>query len=143
MTLNAGVRDEIIAMLSAYGDAYARKDLAGILTFFSPECCGFGTGPDEEARDPATFRAHLARDLDQCDFVTVRFENVMLNGDGPVAWMMADCTYDVVIGGRKQALTGRMTGVLRKNGPRWLFELVHLSVPFAAQLPGESYPGYG
>jgi ketosteroid isomerase-like protein len=143
MTLNAAARDEIMKMLIAYGEAYTRKDLPGILSYFSPECCGYGTGPDEEARDPATFRAHLARDLDQCDHVTVRFDNVMLNGEGTVAWMMADCTYDLVIGGKKHVMTGRMTGVLRKTGNRWLFELVHLSMPYAGQEVGESYPGYG
>ena len=53
MTLNAAAKDEIAKTLATYGEAYTRKDLPGIISYFSPECCGYGTGPDEEARDQA------------------------------------------------------------------------------------------
>lgn len=143
MTLKPETRDEITEMLAAYGRAYEKKDLPGILSFFSPAICGYGSGPDEETRDYATFRAHIIRDLDQCDHVSVRFDHVTLNGEGPVAWMMAACTYDLIIHEKQQSMTGRMTGVLKKTGNRWLFELVHLSMPYTEQKAGESYPGRG
>jgi len=143
MVLKAELKEEIMEMLAAYGRAYGKKDLPGIISFFSPGICGYGSGPDEETRDYATFRAHIARDLEQCDHVTVRFSNVLLNGEGSVAWMMAACTYDLIIQAKHQSLTGRMTGVLKKTHDRWLFELVHFSMPYAGQKTGESYPGHG
>jgi len=47
----------------------------------------------------------------------------------------------VVVKGSRLSMTGRFTAVLKNTGSRWLFEMVHFSVPAIGQAPGESYPG--
>lgn len=56
---------------------------------------------------------------------------------------MAGATFEVTIKKKQHAMIGRMTAVLKKTGNRWLFELVHFSLSYPKQQPGESYPGWG
>jgi len=128
-------------MMDRYSGMYSRKNMEGLLSLFSPGICGYGSGPDEVVRDFAGMKAQVRRDLSQADSVRIRFENVHVAGEMPVAWVMADCDFEVVVKGSRLSMTGRFTAVLKNTGSRWLFEMVHFSVPAIGQAPGESYPG--
>ncbi len=141
MTLPRQQAAEIRGMMDCYREMYRTKNTIGLLSLFSPRICGYGSGPDEVVRDLAGMKAQVKRDLSQADSVRITFENVHVAGEMPVAWVMADCEFEVVVKGTRLAMAGRFTAVLKNTGSRWLFEMIHFSVPALTQAPGESYPG--
>lgn len=141
MALTSQQAAEICGMMDCYAEMYRSKNTIGLLSLFSPRICGYGSGPDEVVKDFAGMKAQVMRDLFQADAVRIMFENVHVAGEMPVAWVMADCLFEVVVKGSRLAMTGRFTAVLKNTGSRWLFEMIHFSVPALTQAPGESYPG--
>lgn len=143
MALSSPVKAEIQGMLESYARAYAEKDQGGIRSLVSPDICGYGSGPDETITGRDEFATQVARDFAQADRISLRFADVRVHGAMPVAWIMAGATFAVTIGEKHHAMIGRMTAVLKKTGDRWHFTLIHFSMAYPKQQPGESFPGWG
>ena len=141
MALTSQQEAEICGMMDCYAEMYRTRNAKGLFSLFSPGICGYGSGPDEVVKDAAAMKAQVKRDLLQADSVRIQFDIQRVSGEMPVAWVMADCDFEVVVKGTSLCMTGRMTAVLRNTGSRWLFEMVHFAVPAMEQAPGESYPG--
>lgn len=141
MALNRQQRDEVCGMMDRYAEMYRAKNLEGLLAICAPGICGFGSGPDEVVKNAAGMTLQAKRDFAQADSLRIRFDIQHVDGEMPVAWVMADCIFEVVVKGQPLSMTGRMTAVLRNTGSRWLFEMVHFAVPAVGQAAGESYPG--
>jgi len=124
-----------------YAEGYGSKDIDMIAGTLSPTVQGFGTGPDEVIRNREEALEHIRRDIDQCESVQVRMDDMRVSGTSPVAWLTAFCTFTVTAGGETSTLAGRFTAVLRKADVRWLIEQIHYSLPAAGQEGGRSYPG--
>lgn len=141
MALTDAQKVAVAGMMECYADLYSSRNLQGITSLCAPEICGFGSGPDEVVDGISAMKAQIARDMSQADSIRVRFDIRRIHGEMPVAWVMADCTFEVAVHGRPLCMTGRMTAVLRNTGSRWLFTMIHFSVPAREQAAGESFPG--
>ena len=141
MALTNEQKDAVIGMMDRYAELYGAKNLEGLLAICDPGIFGYGSGVDEVVRGIASMKVQTKRDFTQADTIRVQFKVRDVNGDMPVAWVMAGCTFDVVVHGTPLCMEGRMTAVLRNTGSRWLFEMIHFSVPAMGQAAGESFPG--
>lgn len=124
-----------------YIDGYAKEDIDLLESILSPTVQGFGTGPDEVIRNREETLDQIRRDLDQCESVSIRMDDMQVHGTPSVAWLMATCRFTVTVGGEAITLAGRYTAVLQKADDRWLIEQIHYSLPAAGQDAGRSYPG--
>lgn len=143
MALTEQQRGEVCSMMDRYARMYRDRDLRGLVSLFSPSICGYGSGPDEVVRNASEMKVQLMRDLTQADAIQISFEGVHVDGEMPVAWVMADCAFEVMVKGQRLCMTGRITAVLKNTGARWRFEQIHFAIPAAGQATGESYPGSG
>lgn len=141
MPLSQEQKNAVIGMMDRYAEMYSAKNLQGLLDLCAPGICGYGSGVDEVVQGIASMKVQTKRDFAQADSIRVQFKVSDVDGDMPVAWVMAGCTFNVVVHGTPLCMEGRMTAVLRNTGSRWLFEMIHFSVPALGQAAGESFPG--
>jgi len=128
--------------MEAYAAAYKNKDIKGLLEVFSPDICGFGSGPDEIVLGIDSFVRQIQRDISQATVNNVVFTDTQIFGDGRVAWLMTKSAISFTIAGEKmQTLHGRSTMVMRDTGSRWKIEQIHFSLPYGGQAAGQSFPG--
>lgn len=104
------------------------------------EYFAFGSGPDEVAVNLEDARRHTERDFAQAEAISVQFGEPMIGSTGDTAWFACDCTFLVTIAGQAHRYDGRMSGVLRKSGDRWLIAMNHFAIPPSGQEAGKSYP---
>lgn len=142
MKLTPEMEAEVIATMARYATAYQKKDIKTLSAIFSPDICGFGSGPDEVIGDHRDFLRQIKRDISQADILAVEFTDRKIFGDGRVAWATSKSSITFSIdGAAKQTLHGRSTMVLRNTGSRWVIEQLHFSLPFGGQSQGQSFPG--
>lgn len=132
----------VMATMDAYASAYKRRDIRAMAAVFSPDICGFGSGPDEVIRDHAGFIRQIRRDMGQAVVNNVEFTETRINGDGRVAWVMTNTTMTYTVpGSDTETLQGRSTMVMKNTGSRWRIEQIHFSMPYGGQNEGQSFPG--
>jgi uncharacterized protein (TIGR02246 family) len=142
MTLSDSQKAEVKATMEAYASAYKNKDIKGLLTVFSPDICGFGSGPDEVVLGRDSFVRQIKRDISQATVNSVVFSDTQIFGEGRVAWLMTKTAIGFTLAGEKmQTLKGRSTMVMRNTGSRWQIEQIHFSLPYGGQKEGQSFPG--
>jgi uncharacterized protein (TIGR02246 family) len=142
MTLTEAQKAEVRATMDAYATAYRTKDYQGMMTIFSPEICGFGSGPDEVIGNHRDFIRQIRRDMSQATVNAVEFSETKIFGDGRVAWVMTRSAITFTVeGSKKQTLHGRSTMVMKNTGSCWLIEQIHFSLPYSGQAAGQSFPG--
>ena len=142
MKLTETQKAEVIETLHNYGSAYQKKDITALLTLFSPEISGFGSGPDEIVLNKKDFTRQIKRDLSQAKSISVKFTEMHIFGEGRIAWVTSKSTITFTLEGtKKQTISGRSTIVVRNTGNRWVIEQVHFSMPYLEQSAGQSFPG--
>lgn len=142
MTLTDVQKAEVRAVMEEYATAYQTRNFQGMMAIFSPDICGFGSGPDEVIEDHRGFVRQIRRDMSQATVLAVRFSDTRIHGDGRVAWVKTKSSITFTAGGAPaQTLHGRSTMVMRHTGRRWLIEQIHFSLPFGGQSAGQSFPG--
>lgn len=140
MTNSSEFESAVTTAVEIYARAYSAKDLDGILETADEYFFGYGTGPDEEIYGKEQLRAQVERDLAQCDRISMAIGPGHVSGKGEVAWYAGKCTVEATVGGQDVRLDGRITAVLKKDGDRWLFAMIHFGMPFGAQESGQSWP---
>ena len=138
---NPDITGTIMAVLDKLTEAYARKDLAGILACYSGTPRAFGSGPDEVVTNRRDLETAIRRDLAQAEKISVTFSGARVSVRGDVAWMMGSCQFRVVVNRNLQVLDGRMSVVFVMENGKWLIAQSHFAVPSGDQRAGESYPG--
>jgi uncharacterized protein (TIGR02246 family) len=142
MMLTEAQKAEVLETMHRYGTAYQKKDIKALLTIFSPDISGFGSGPDEVIMNRQDFTRQIRRDLSQATVVSFLFSETKISGDGRIAWVTSKSAITFMTdGAKKQTMNGRTTMVLRNTGSRWLIEQVHFSMPYGEQSAGQSFPG--
>lgn len=143
MKANASTEAAALECLRRFAEAYAKRDITGLLGLFSPDpdLVVFGTGADEKRIGLAGTRDQFERDWSQSDEAFLEFGWTSVSAAGPVAWLATDITIHVVAGGQEITLHGgRLTAVLERRGDTWLIAQFHLSLPYHEQSEGESWP---
>ena len=132
---------EVKAALDNWAETYARRDIQGLLSAVAPDAdvVMYGTGADEKRMALGEIRMQAERDWAQTDAAAFSFAEPMISAAGAVAWVAAECTFQVEVGGQALAFPGRFTGVFEKRAGKWLVVQAHFSLP-AAQDEGESVP---
>ncbi len=142
MKADAKTEKAVMAVLNKMAEGYARRDLEGVLSLFAPDpdVVMYGTGADEKRVGLAEIKAQVERDWSQSEASALMYGWTSVSAAGGVAWVAADATFRVQVGGQELSFPGRMTAVLEQRGDRWLFVQGHFSFPAAGQTEGESFP---
>lgn len=134
---------EVMGVLKQYNEAYAKRDLEGILGLFAPDpdVVVIGTGLDEKRIGLAEIKTQFQRDFTQSQEASIEFDWYSVSMEGSVAWVAADCVAHVkTTDGQEVELSARSTAVLEKREGKWLIVQMHASVPAAEQNEGQSFP---
>ena len=131
-----------MAVLNRFCEAYARRDLDGLVSLFAPDgdVVAIGTGQDERRVGRLDIRAQVERDWAQSDACSFQWTWHSVSAAGPVAWLSAEGTIEVRNGAEHASLPIRLTGVLEKRADEWLFVQFHTSAPASGQKQGKSFP---
>lgn len=142
MKADKKTESEVMAVLTKAHDAYARRDIDGLLAAFVPDAdvIMIGTGADEKRIGLAEIRAQAERDWAQTEASSLQFGWHSVSAAGSVACVATDATFNIKAGGQEMAIPARMTAVLEKRGEKWLVLQAHYSLPWAEQAQGESFP---
>ena len=99
-----------------------------------------GTGRDEKRIGQDDVKAMIQRDWDQSEAASAKLDWTLVSAAGSVAWVAADVTMNVKIGGQESRFSGlRLTAVLEKRGNKWLMMQWHFSAPSATQEEGQAW----
>jgi len=142
MKADAKTEAEVMSVLNKMCEGYSKRDLNGLVALFATDedLVAIGSGEDEKCIGPARLKVQLERDFAQSESMSVNFEWLSISTAGSVAWVAADCVFDVRVSGEEIRLRGRLTAVLEKRGDRWLIVQEHVSMPSGEQREGQSFP---
>jgi uncharacterized protein (TIGR02246 family) len=142
MKADAATEAAVRAVLDRVNDAYATRNLDGLLATIAPDpdVVMYGTGADEKRLGHQGVRAQAERDWSQTEASTIRYESISVSAAGSVAWVAADAAFEVKAGGQAMTLPARITFVLEKRDNAWLIVQAHFSLPAADQAEGEAFP---
>ncbi len=137
------IQSEVTQSLKGMFEAYKKKDLQGVLSFWAPDpdITIIGSGEDEKGVGIDQLSASLKRDWEQADITSIGVKDFRISAAGVVAWFSADLTFNFKIKAKESPLPGRLTGVMEKLNGRWLWMQMHFSTPNREQEQGESWPG--
>jgi ketosteroid isomerase-like protein len=93
----------IHGILKKYIQAYADKDLEGIMKLFvkDPDLVAIGAGRDEWVKGPEDLKKGFHRDMTQADDIKADFEDITVSSTGNVAWASAHMSMNVKVGKRR------------------------------------------
>ncbi len=134
--------EEVTLTLRGMFEAYAKRDLNGVLAFWAPDpdIRLIGSGADEKSVGVNGFAKILRRDWEQSDSASVELSNVAVSTADSVSWFTADITFHGKVHVDSFVMLGRLTGVLVKQGDNWMLVQMHFSVPSSEQGAGRSWP---
>lgn len=134
--------NEVLAVLHAFADAYAHRDLDAMMAHFAPDraLVLFGTGPDERRVGPDEIRAQIQRDFDQSDAISIVWGWHTITVSGRIAWVAAEAIVSALVQGHEIQVPMRVTFVCEQRKHTWLVVQGHLSSPMTGQTPGHSFP---
>jgi ketosteroid isomerase-like protein len=142
MNADQKTQAEVTQTLKGMFEAYKKKDLSGVLSYWAtdPDLVAIGSGEDEKAVGVGKYVEGLLRDWAQAEVTAIGVKNFVVSAAGVVAWFVADVTFTYKAEGKEAALPGRMTGVMEKRNGKWLWVQMHYSTPSTAQEKGQSWP---
>jgi ketosteroid isomerase-like protein len=143
MKMDQQTQSEVVDVLNKAHDAYRRRDINELLSYFSPDTdvVMYGTGVDEKRIGRDAIKIQAERDWAQTEEAAFNWNWHSVVGSDAVACLSADGEANVKIDGEAMNMPIRFTGVLEKQGDKWLFVQAHYSVPFGEQNEGDSWPG--
>lgn len=144
MKADAQTEAAVLATLEEFKQAYEQRDSGRLVALFAPDpdVVLLGTGADEKRVGLAAIRAQAERDWAQSEAFTVDWTWTSVSAAGSVAWVTLDAIGHVTAGGQAMDLPLRVSVVLERRGPAWLWMQVHTSLPTPGQEAGESFPTF-
>ena len=142
MKTNPQTEAEIVDVMKKAHEAYSRRDINELLSYFAPDTdvVMYGTGADEKRIGRDAIKTQAERDWAQTDASAFNWNWHSVVGSDSFACLAADGVAEVKVGGEEMQMPIRFTGVLEKQGDAWRFVQAHYSVPFGEQEEGESFP---
>jgi len=105
MPLSTQTKDQILALLTKVEICSLEGSFAGSEKIIAPDVIVFAPGLDQHGRDGFSPKP-------------LKFGGMDVKGEGVIAWVSGECTYD--------GIAARFTAVLRGTGHAW--ELVQLHI---------------
>ena len=143
MKADQKTQSEVTQSLKGMFEAYKKRDLQGVLSFWAPDpdITVIGSGEDEKGIGLDQFAASLKRDWAQAEITAIGVKDFRVSSAGCVAWFGADLTFNFLAGCKESAVPGRLTGVMERRNGKWLWVQMHFSTPSSQQKQGQSWPG--
>jgi uncharacterized protein (TIGR02246 family) len=120
----AGPREEALAVLQKWVDAFAASDVDAITSLYAPDALFMGTGSKEVVTDPAEIRRYFEGAIltRRPRAAPISSQHVMVLADNAVlVTALNDSTG--VLDGKPFSNPGRVTFVIAQRGPAW--KIVH------------------
>lgn len=142
MNANPETQREVLAVLEAYSDTLAARDMAGMLALFADDAdvVLFGSGADERRVGKEALRVQAERDWSQSEAMALKYQWSSVSAAGSVAWASTELTVSARINGDSVELPARFSVVLQRRGENWLIVQGHFSIPARDQADGHSWP---
>jgi ketosteroid isomerase-like protein len=124
------VREEVIRMLDAFCEAFARRDVDALRRLFLPrEDVIVVTSEDAVLHDRSELEAFLGRYGDGPTTYSWKWKRSTVAIAGEVAWLLAEGVETAAHETRQVRTPYRMTMLCKRHDRRWLIAQVHGSSP--------------
>ncbi len=142
MKASTETTNDVLAVLQAYADTYARRDADGMLGLFADDAdlVVFGSGADELRIGKQEVLVQARRDWSQSDSISLAYDWSSVSAAGAVAWASTKLTVVVQANGQRLTIPARFSVVLEQRDGRWLIVQGHFSFPSSEQAEGDSFP---
>jgi len=136
------IESAVQSVLIQFSEAYANRDASLLRATFAgdSDVVLYGTGADEKRVGLVEIQQQAERDWSQSDEASMAYGWMSVSSAGPVAWVAADVTFNLKVGGQALSLPARLTAVLEMRAEQWLIVQAHFSFPSGTQAEGESFP---
>lgn len=122
---------EIRYLIHKCAEAYARKDVAFLMSVCAPDpdVLAIGTAEDEKRIGPEAIRTAYEKFFAQVESVSVLYSDILVKSRGDVAWVYAEGHVSLKTDRGEFTRKSRLTSVLEKRKGKWLFVQTHASFP--------------
>jgi len=123
------IEKEVKDWLNAYSKAYEKKDLNTLMSMIAPgnSAVFIDSSPQGRYIGADAIKKAYEAEFPQIQSVAMEPTWVTASTKGDLAWFAADMTAKVDLGKEKFVVPGRWTGVLEKQGGKWIIILSHFS----------------
>ena len=120
---------EIRSFFDEFVETYPKDDLDRYLNLFlqNENLVMFGTG--EKWLGWEEYKNAPAEDKIRHGEISLTYDWLRINSQGPVAWIAAEIAVKVIVEGEERSIPARLTGVLKKFESKWKIVQGHISVP--------------
>jgi len=120
---------EVKAFADAYVSAYEKKDVNTLLMMIStaPPAVSVDTEANGRHVGPAAIKTQLQNEFKEFKSAKLNRTWISVAGKGDVAWFASEWVAEMDMGPEKAKIPARWTGVLEKQGGKWLLVLSHFS----------------
>jgi ketosteroid isomerase-like protein len=131
MKADAQTEAAVLAALNKITDAYAKRNLANLMTCFAPDSdvVLMACGAKKQRVGLAEIQAQAEHDWVISDAASFDFHWTSVSAAGPVAWLAAQGSVDWQSDGRRESFPVFLTAVLEQRGDQWLFVQWHGTAP--------------
>lgn len=142
MKASSPVEQAVLAVLQAYAEAYASRDMSQLLDLHADDAdvVMLGTGGDERRLGKTEIRMQAERDWSQSDSLALKFGWTSVSAAGPIAWVSAELAIHWSAEGQQHSVPARFSAVLELRSARWHIVQTHFSLPATDQTSGHSFP---
>ena len=123
------IEKEVKDWLNAYAKAYEKKDLNALMSMIStdPKTVLMDSGPQGRRVGPDEIKSAYQAEFGQVQSVIMDYKWLYAGSKGDVAWFATELIAQVDLGKEKFQVPGRWSGVLEKQGGKWVIALSHFS----------------
>ena len=135
-------RDDILATLDDYADAYCAKDIEAMMSVFddSDDISVIGTGADELCSGRSEVRELFLRNFGAANARRFEWGWKQVSVAADCAVIAIALTIVLEMDGEEIQVPLRWTVALRHNGSRWVWVHRHASTSASNQSSGKAYP---
>lgn len=130
MKINAHTEMQVLSIMDTFFDAYSKRDLNEVMTFFlpDPDVVLIGTESDERLVGLNAIGERLRTDWSRTEEMSMEMTWHSLSGTEDACWLAAEIIVNISAEGNKLQLPARITVVLERRGNRWLIAQWHASL---------------
>ena len=133
MKADPKTESEIIAVLDKLLDNFLKGQVDDILSLYSDEADVTFIGAEANTKQIGleNIKSQIEQNLKQKEkIVSIRYENLLVSGQGPFAWISADI--NIILGAEKENVNifFRFTAVFERQEDGWRVAQSHNSIPY-------------
>lgn len=141
MRADEETRKAINNALEKMAEAISQKNITAYLKLFAEDPNMMTTGLEEGSISIGInqLKKRMVETFNEAESISLKYGWTGVQANGLVAWVGSHVTYKIKKKGKELvSLSTRLTGVLEKQGEKWIWVNQHFSIPMPIEAPKET-----